>query len=119
MKTSIKTRLIYALPLIFCLAAAPAAAQEADVLAPAPLGAPAGQGHGQLETLKNMTPEERKAFIEQQRAQVQNMTPEEKEAFKAERKAKFQNLSPEQKEQLKAAMKERSGGREFKGRGGQ
>lgn len=99
---------------LFCLLSLPAQAQETDVLAPVP-----AQNHAQLENLKNMAPEERKAFIEQQRSQLQNMTPEEKEAFKAERKVKFQNLSPEQKEQLKAAMKERSGGREFKGRRGE
>lgn len=109
-----KNQMLATAAVLFCLLSLPAQAQEADVLAPVPAPIEA-QNHPQLENLKNMAPEERKAFIEQQRSQLQNMTPEEKEAFKAERKAKFQNLSPEQKEQLKAAMKERKGGRGFKG----
>ncbi len=107
----------------FCLSAScghvlPAFAQETDVLAPAPtpIEAPAARNHPPLENLKNMTPEERQAFVAQHRSQLQNMTPEEKEALKAERKAKLQNLSPAQKEQLKAALQERAGGREWKGR---
>lgn len=81
-----------------------AATSSAETTASTPAGISA-------EDFKSMTPEERKAFIDQRRAEIKNMTPKEKAAFKNERKAKFENLSPEEKEQRKASFKARTGGR--------
>ena len=74
-----------------------------------------------LEKLKNMSPEERQAWLKEHpevaekiekakaaaRERADNLTPEQKEKLKAKLKERGENLTPEQKEKLREKMKER------------
>lgn len=110
-----KKQLLMAAAAGFCLMTATVAMAE-DLAAPASVEARLSPEQAEkLEAFKNMSPEERQAFVEQRRAEVQNMTAEEKEAFKAKRKQAFQNMSPAEKEELKQKFKDRRGN--FRNRG--
>jgi len=54
------------------------------------------------EKMKNMTPEEKKAFWKQRKEEkLANMTPEQRQAYedrRAEMKKKFESMTPEEKE---------------------
>lgn len=64
------------------------------------------------EKLKNMNPEDRKAFFEKRKERLQNMTPEQRDALKKKREAWLNSLSPEKRAQFEERRKKRQEMRE-------
>lgn len=74
-----------------------------------------GLGPEDMDAMKDMTPEERKAYVAQKREKFKNMSEEERAAHREEMRARFENMSDEEREAL---MKHRKHGGKHNRQGG-
>lgn len=64
------------------------------------------------EKIKNMAPEDRKAFLAERHKNFENMTPEQRLAMKEKKEAWLSSLPPEKRAKIEARMKKRQEMRE-------